>query len=720
MAKALLLILLLSTAQEDPQVTYREGLFEEVDQGNLEKAAELYAKVLKSGASDGLKAKALLRTGFCHEKKGRKKEAEQAWRDVIERFPGAAETVKLARDRLTSIAWDGGSLSTPLENQIQALVLELTNEYNQQNAAVRKLVAIGQPAVPELRKALLSKAQDLRGVAAYVLVQIGAFEGVYEGLKPLWIEDGEIGPWPSYALGETLKAREEDRKQFLKDIKPAVFPTLFGKMFRHLGSISDPAIAKMVEDHLVEGDFAWDVYFQPWTENRDLSEIRRMTKRLQAAKLQPHAKVREMLKSRAPPHARDETKVGDPELKHALLTALSDSSDTVQLMRSISVEGHGHDFQWWMFSYMTPREFVRGPLATWILRGPDELRSKALYMLQRVVGMEKTKGTELAKEIRQFQLDFINTPEHPVELRRRVFVSSTYPDTPELQKKFLQFCLESLKEEGGDPEEEGQRKSAAAYWLMQRLAPDSKEMAEALELAARGGWLHTDLMAERKELRAPALAVALKVLKDPKIPEKSVERLLSVFAHVGTPQDKAMLGSVVALMRSETESEAVRIFHEGITELPEADREAAWKTYVEAFNTSPEPVKAVLAGFVVGNEGAHVMEMMTKAADSTHPFARAAALRHWTEASHIPLKSRTLMLAKGLKDSIEDNQLQALKGLTLFPDLDAVPSIIDSLNSPFAKVRAAARIALDEIKKHYEAQAEWKRWYDETKKALNR
>src|SRR5688500_4233332 len=115
MAKALLLVLLLATAQEDPQVIYREGLFEEVDQGNLEKAAELYAKVLKSGGSDGLKAKALLRTGFCHEKKGRKKEAEQAWRDVIERYPGAAETIKLARERLAGLKPNGSGASASLE-----------------------------------------------------------------------------------------------------------------------------------------------------------------------------------------------------------------------------------------------------------------------------------------------------------------------------------------------------------------------------------------------------------------------------------------------------------------------------------------------------------------------------------------------------------------------------------------------------------------------------
>src|SRR5689334_24253738 len=117
MSMALLLTLLLPVLQDDPQVTYREGLFEEVDQGNLEKAAELYGKILKSGAPDALKAKALLRTGFCHEKKGRKKEAEQAWRDVIERYPDASETVKVARERLSRP--DAGSSIKSGDDQIQ-------------------------------------------------------------------------------------------------------------------------------------------------------------------------------------------------------------------------------------------------------------------------------------------------------------------------------------------------------------------------------------------------------------------------------------------------------------------------------------------------------------------------------------------------------------------------------------------------------------------------
>src|SRR5687768_10994251 len=125
MTMALLLTLLLPLAQDDPQVTYREGLFEEVDQGNLDKAAELYAKVLKSGAPDALKAKALLRTGFCHEKRGKRKEAEQAWRDVAERFPGATESVKLAKERLASLTGSEGVSGLSLDTQVQNLILEL-------------------------------------------------------------------------------------------------------------------------------------------------------------------------------------------------------------------------------------------------------------------------------------------------------------------------------------------------------------------------------------------------------------------------------------------------------------------------------------------------------------------------------------------------------------------------------------------------------------------
>jgi len=713
MSMALLLTLLLPVLQDDPQVTYREGLFEEVDQGNLEKAAELYAKILKSGAPDALKAKALLRTGFCFEKKGKKKEAEQAWRDVTERFPNATETVKLARERLSALREVGSAISASLESQIQTLVLDLTGEFTQQNAAVRKLVAIGQPAVPELRKAMLSRAPDLRGTAAYVLVQIGAYEGVYEGLKPLWIEEGQLGDWASYSLGETLKAREEDRRQFLQDFRLPVNSKLLWKISRQLCSIPDPAFPKLVEDWLVDADFADDNWFLPLTQNRDVTDIKRLAKRLAGAKALPKEKVREMLKSYS-----TKVKQPDPELKKAALDSLSAEADPERWMRSIAVEKGSTQFHGWFLAYLTPREFVHGPVKTWLLRMDPNGRSILLQMISRTTSTQPTHTSEFAKELRQFELEFIISKEYPKEIRRQVYDYTDYPETPELQKKYVQFSLESFRELAQQTDSDG---TNLVNYLVLNLPENSKELAEVLEVGCRRGWLSNQSFQERKAVRPAGVASAIRALKDPAQPEGVVNRLLSIVDEGGTPEEKATLGSVLSSIGADQSyGEAVRIYREGILALPDANREDAWKGYLALFISAPDHIKTALAEKLVGADGSHVQELMTKASDSTNPRTRSMALQHWTQASQVPATVRAPMLAKGLKDANEENQLVAISGLTLFPNLDVVPSIIDALNSPFARVRVAARQALDEIKKHYESQAEWKRWYDETRKALGK
>ncbi|HKS15814.1 MAG TPA: tetratricopeptide repeat protein, partial [Planctomycetota bacterium] len=657
MAMALLLTLLLPVLQDDPQVTYREGLFEEVDQGNLEKAAELYGKILKSGAPDALKAKALLRTGVCHEKKGRKKEAEQAWRDVIERYP-SADSVKIARERLAQLSQEGSPISASLESQIQALALDLTSDkWDQKNIAVRKLVAIGKPSVPELRKALLSKSHEWRSTAAYVLSEIGEYEGIYDSLKPLWIKTGDLQGWAAHALGETLKAREEDRRKFLQDLRPEVSANLIYNISRYLCTIPDPAFPKLVEDWLVDATYTDDQYFQPLTQNMGVPEIKRVAKRLAGAKSLPQEKVREMLKS-----AWQRVKEPDPELKQAALDSLSAESDPDGWLRSMSAEKGSTQFLGWFFAYLTPREFVQGPVKTWLLRMDEKRRAVLLQMISRTTSTHPSNTSEFAKELRQFQLDFIISKDHPRDIRRQVYDYTSYPETPELQKKYVQFSLESFRELIQQPDTDG---SSLVHYLVLNLPEDSRDFAEVLEVGCRRGWVSTDPFQTRKTVRQAGVAAAIRTLKEPELPEGVLNRLLNFVEELGTPGEKTALGSLIASLPSGEHSQwAVRICHDAILALPEALREAAWKTYLADFNNAPDRLKAEMASPLVGAEGSHVLEMMTKASDSPNAEARQAALQHWTTASQVAPGVRTSMFAKGLKDPVEANQLAAVNGLT--------------------------------------------------------
>jgi len=716
MSKALLLILILPTVQEDPQVTYREGLFEEVDQGNLEKAAELYGKILKSGAPDALKAKALLRTGFCHEKKGKKKEAEQAWRDVTERFPNATETVKLARERLAGLKQEGTGSSASLEAQIQSLVLELVSpKHDEREGAIRKLVVIGRPALPELRQALQSRDRELKINAAHILVQLEEFEGIYDGLRPLWPFDDDRYQRAPYALGETLKAREEDRAKFLKDLRAEHCTTLVPKISWHLANISDPAFPKIVEDWLVNADYSWDQYFRSWTANRDVAEIRRMAKRLADSKLVPNEKVVAMLMSYA-----TVIKQPDPELKQALLTALSAHANPGNLMSSGETKQVG--FPSWLLAYVSPAEFTKGPLTAWLLRGPDNTRGVLLQACSRTISGEQTRDWDIAKELRQFLYDFVTSAQYPMDVRCMAVPYISPPDSEEPRKKFLEFCRQVLKEKRSKPREENWPLPNAVRWLLQYLPADSKDLAEVMDVACQHGCISGEAVQSRPEqLRGPAVAAALRALKELKGPGgPRIEHLL-IIEEFATPAEKLGLAPVIAALPADSLiRESIDLYFAGLAALPDADQEAAWNSLQEMFEQAPAHIQARLAEKLVGMEGERVMNLMVWAAESKNPETRLAALNHCAAQVQLHPGTRTVTLVKGLKDPVENNQLAALVGLSQHPDLDAVPPIIASLNSAFANVRKQARKSLDEIKKHFEAQAEWQRWYDETKKTLKR
>jgi HEAT repeat protein len=74
--------------------------------------------------------------------------------------------------------------------------------------------------------------------------------------------------------------------------------------------------------------------------------------------------------------------------------------------------------------------------------------------------------------------------------------------------------------------------------------------------------------------------------------------------------------------------------------------------------------------------------------------------------------------------ALRDDQVEVLKSAIAYlqarPALESVPELIELLRAPSKEIRDQATAALVDIKKHFEAQAEWQRWYDETKKALRK
>jgi hypothetical protein len=398
-----------------------------------------------------------------------------------------------------------------------------------------------------------------------------------------------------------------------------------------------------VEDWLVDADFADDHYFLPLTQTLDLAGIKRLAKRLSSAKTRPQERVRGMLKSCA-----TKVKEPDPELKKAALESLSADTDPQRFLSSISGEKGASGFQGWIFAYLTPREFVQGPLKTWLLRLNSKWRTYLLGMISNTTSTQPTHDSEFAKELRQFQLDFIISKEYPADIRRAVYDYTAYPESPELQKKYVQFSLESFRDVALKPDIDG---STLVHYLVLNLQENSKELAEVLEVGCRRGWLSSGALHERKAIRPAGIASALRALKEPELPEGVVNRLLSLVDELGTPEEKASLGSIVSSVGNDLYPEAVRIFHDGILALPDAKREEAWKNYLAVFNSAPNPIKASMAGKLVGADGSHVQELMTKASESPSSETRLVALEHWMSAPVVDPAVRTSMLAKGAEGS---------------------------------------------------------------------
>jgi Tol biopolymer transport system component len=90
-------------AQETAEELYQAGLYQEEVQGNLERAIDLFGRILiRFPDARALGARAQLHIGLCYEKLGQQ-EAQQAYRRVIADFPEHAAEVALARNRLAEI-----------------------------------------------------------------------------------------------------------------------------------------------------------------------------------------------------------------------------------------------------------------------------------------------------------------------------------------------------------------------------------------------------------------------------------------------------------------------------------------------------------------------------------------------------------------------------------------------------------------------------------------
>jgi Tol biopolymer transport system component len=79
---------------------FQKALIKERAEGNLKEAISLYEKVIEATKDESLAAQAQLRIGICYETLGMK-EAQKAYQKVIDNYPKQAETVEVAKGKLS-------------------------------------------------------------------------------------------------------------------------------------------------------------------------------------------------------------------------------------------------------------------------------------------------------------------------------------------------------------------------------------------------------------------------------------------------------------------------------------------------------------------------------------------------------------------------------------------------------------------------------------------
>jgi Tol biopolymer transport system component len=92
-----------ASIQQSAEQLYQSGIYKEEVEGQLEKAIEIYQTIVKQFPGNReIAAKAQLHIGLCYEKLGLE-EAQKAFQRVLDNFPDQADTVKVAKEKLSTL-----------------------------------------------------------------------------------------------------------------------------------------------------------------------------------------------------------------------------------------------------------------------------------------------------------------------------------------------------------------------------------------------------------------------------------------------------------------------------------------------------------------------------------------------------------------------------------------------------------------------------------------
>ena len=203
---------------------YREAWWLETGEGALDRALQTYLRAAKADGPGSSRAQSLLRAATIQKRLARTDEAIRTLEELTRAHADQAEVLAQARQRLTEwtatdlrnsfSSWYGRYLFSPeYQQKVVELVHELgANAGNTEEARARRveierrLLTIGDAAIPALREAASSRNGSLVQRAAALLLKLGATPPIETLLaRTMWTEDDEA--WAAVLALDTRRRR---------------------------------------------------------------------------------------------------------------------------------------------------------------------------------------------------------------------------------------------------------------------------------------------------------------------------------------------------------------------------------------------------------------------------------------------------------------------------------------------------------------------------------
>ncbi|MEW6756017.1 MAG: tetratricopeptide repeat protein, partial [Candidatus Latescibacterota bacterium] len=208
-------------AEQTPAVLLEEGLTKETADGDLEAAIAVFRRIVQEHPEAGsVAASAQLHIGLCYEKLGRR-EAAQAYEQVIAQFPAETEIVAQARERLSALQ-QAAATPRPEVGAGPQRTTEVVERLQQQRAKVASY------------RGTMTMAMDVLGRQT-------SLQGTVQFRRPNLYRSEMEGPG---AVGRTLSVTRGDTIWAHQSISNLVFVTDVGSLGREYpqyGSTSDPS-----------------------------------------------------------------------------------------------------------------------------------------------------------------------------------------------------------------------------------------------------------------------------------------------------------------------------------------------------------------------------------------------------------------------------------------------------------------------------------------------